>query len=489
VVSPPDPALAGAIVASSPLATIVLDETRTVIGFNPAAERLTGRPAATVVGRPAGELFPAADAATSLELIGAAARGETGHLETELRTADDGRVAVGISWAPLVHAGRARGLVGVGRDIGHRKRLEHELRQVAQSFRALAEDSDLGMYRFSFVPDLQVDYVNPCLAELLGVSFAELVDDPRPLWQQLDPEARAALDAARRGEVTAWPVDATWTRADGQQRDLQVREVSLRDVHGWLEATVGLVTDVTGQRHQELAIASALDLERAAASRLRRVDELRKVFLRAVSHELRTPLTAVLGFSATLRDRVEDLPPDRVAMLADRVHRQATRMQLLLDDLLDVDRLSRGALATDRVEVDLGALVTRVAAEAGGDVEVIAPTCLLAVDPFKLERVLSNLLDNARRHAGPDAHVRVTLRPGDPVLLVVEDDGPGIPEDQRRSVFEPFAQGSDAEGAPSPGTGIGLTLVAAFTELHGGRASVGASDLGGARFVVELPHG
>lgn len=379
---------------------------------------------------------------------------------------------------------------GDGDRRDRRDRLEHELKRTADSFRALAEGSDLGMYRFSFLPDLKVDYVNPYLEELIGVSFAELARDPRPLWERLDPATRDGLDAARRGADVSWPLEGRWRHPDGRMLDLQFREAPLRDVEGRLEAVFGMVRDVTDQLRQERALASALELERAAADRLRRVDELRKVFLQAVSHELRTPLTALLGFSATLCDRADELPPDRIAALADRIHHQSCKMERLLDDLLDVDRLSRGALTLDRTPTDLGELVRRVAADHGDDrIEVQAPSVTAAVDPIKIERIVVNLLVNARRHAGPGAEVRVTLHAGDPIRLVVEDDGPGVPADQRHTVFEPFAQGPTAEGSASPGTGIGLTLVAAFAELHRGRASVEKSDLGGARFIIELPHG
>jgi PAS domain S-box-containing protein len=485
-----DPSLDTAVVASSPLATIVLDGSRRLIGFNAAAERLTGRSAASVLDRPAAELFRAEDAERCLVLLESAVGNADDHVEMVLRTEDGRGVLAGISWAPLLQDGRPAGLVGVGRDVAHRKRLEHEATRMAESFRALAEGSDLGLYRFSFLPHLRVDYVNPYLETIIGVSCEELTADPAPLWERLDATTRAGLDHARRGGEVDWPLLGTWHHPDGHLVELEFREAPLYDVAGRLESVLGMVRDMTGQRRQEQALAAALDLERAATDRLRRVDELRKVFLQAVSHELRTPLTAVLGFSATLRDRVAELPAARAAAMADRVHRQAGRIQRLLDDLLDVDRLSRGVLTLTRTPVDLGALVQRVAAELGDDQLVIdAPSCTLAVDPLKIERIVVTLLVNARRHAGPAADVRLALRPGDDdVRLVVEDDGPGVPEDQWRTVFEPFAQGPTAEGAASPGTGIGLTLVAAFSELHGGRAWVERSELGGARFVVALPR-
>lgn len=419
-------------------------------------------------------------------MLESAAQGSAGHTEMAWRTGNGGTVQVGVSWAPIVRRGEVVGLVGSGRDIADRKALEQDLRTMAESFRALAEGSgDLGIYRFRFAPNLRVDYINPLLEETYGVTSTELRADPSPLWERLDEHGRCQLDRTRRGEDVGWPVDAVWRHPDGRRLEVQFHEVPLRGVSGRLDGVLGVVRDVTGQRRRQRALASALDLERAAAEELRRVDDLRQVFLRAVSHELRTPLTSVLGFGATLRDRGAELPGSAVTELASRLHRQSARMQLLLDDLLDVDRLSRGVVTLDRSPADVGALVERVCDDPSVTVEAVS--CTAEVDAAQVERIVDNLVGNARRHAGATATVRVRVVAGDPVRIEVDDDGPGVDEALRPTVFEPFAQGRNASGDPSPGTGIGLTLVAAFAELHGGRVSVGDSDLGGARFVVELP--
>ncbi|MEX1162143.1 MAG: PAS domain-containing sensor histidine kinase [Nitriliruptor sp.] len=486
-----DAAVATSVLISSPLPTIVLDEDRVVRRFNPAAERLTARDATDVIGCHVADLFLPDERTTSVASLEAAARGETGHLELGLACADGRRVPLGISWAPLVVDGLTVGLVGVGCDITTRKALQHELATMAASFRALASGTDLAMYRFGFDPTMRVDYVNPSFERGMGVSLDQLTNDPSPLWKRLDPDARDGLARSRKGEDVTWPIEGRFEHPDGHTLDIQLYEVPLRNIHGELEWVLGIAQDVTDRRRQERALASALELERAAATRLRRVDELRQVFLQAVSHELRTPLTAILGFAAILRDHGGEMPPTHARTLADRIHRQGLRIQRLLDDLLDVDRLSRGVLTLERVRTDLAVVVRAMCAEHGdAGVEVITSPTPVAVDPQKIERIVENLLSNARRHAGPDAGVRVTVvlaGPGGPALLVVEDDGPGVPVELRTTIFEPFEQGPRAEGAPSPGTGIGLTLVAAFAELHGGRARVDTGDLGGARFTIEIP--
>jgi signal transduction histidine kinase len=110
-----------------------------------------------------------------------------------------------------------------------------------------------------------------------------------------------------------------------------------------------------------------------------------------------------------------------------------------------------------------------------------------AVDVPKVERIVENLLVNAARHTPPRAHIWIRVRPGDDgAILAVEDDGPGLPAEDRERVFDPFERGGSA-AAHAPGSGIGLTLVARFAELHGGRAWAEERNGGGASFLVWLP--
>jgi PAS domain S-box-containing protein len=356
----------------------------------------------------------------------------------------------------------------------------------------LGAGSDLGMYRFAFRPDLEVTYLSPALERGLGLTTAELRADPSPLWARLPSEAVEELLARRGGAGPAGgPVETRWSHPDGRVVRIEIREAPLHDEHGEIVGALGLVTDVTAQHEQQQALAETLRLERAATEELRRVDELRRLFLQAVSHELRTPLTSVLGFASTLRHRYDQLPRGDALEAAERILQQGRRIERLLDDLLDIERLSRGVVALDRRDLDLAALVTAVASEhADPQVTVEAAPTRAYVDPGKVERIVVNLLTNASRHAGAEADVRVRLDADAwTARLVVEDDGPGLPDHLKARVFEPFEQGLSASAAASPGTGIGLTLVAEFARLHGGSAWVEDSDRGGARFVVELQRG
>jgi PAS domain S-box-containing protein len=488
---PGDGALWAAVVASAPLAILTCDAERRIRSANAAAVGLVGRPVDEVVGAPLGSLFPGWCRDDALARIEAAVAVGGDHLEQIVRRGDGAELPAGISWAPLRLDDEVAGIVGIGRDISHRKRLEHELEAMAHGVRELGEVSDLGMYRFSFDADgrMRVDHLNPVLEARLGLSSEQLAVDPSPLWRRLSATAVQRLAAQRAGaEPAAQPIEASWQHPDGTTIPIELREVPIRDAEGRLTSALGLVTDVTEHRRRQQALAETLRLEQQAADELRRVDELRRLFLQAVSHELRTPLTTVLGFSSTLRDRHRVLGRGDVLRMAERINRQGRRIERLLDDLLDIERLSRGVVVAERQPLDLADLVTAVAAEEGDRlVEVDAPPTPATVDPAKVERIVVNLLGNARRHAGADAAVQLALRRhGERIRLTVDDDGPGLPDDLKVRVFEPFEQGPTATTAASPGTGIGLALVASFAALHGGRAWAEDSHLGGARFVVEL---
>jgi two-component system sensor histidine kinase KdpD len=160
-------------------------------------------------------------------------------------------------------------------------------------------------------------------------------------------------------------------------------------------------------------------------------------------------------------------------------------------NLLDLDRLARGIVTPKLEPTDVGALVRRVVAES----ELIADSRLrtdiaavtVPVDPAKIERVVENLVANTARHTPSTSRVWVSVAPSSGgVLLVIEDDGPGVSAELRETIFEPFQQGPEAPRY-SPGVGVGLTLVRRFVELHGGTVWVEDRDGGGASFRVFLP--
>lgn len=222
----------------------------------------------------------------------------------------------------------------------------------------------------------------------------------------------------------------------------------------------------------------------------RRHEAIRDAFLHAVSHELRTPLTSVIGFSSLLTDRMADQLSAEALDLVHRIRGSAGKLERLLGDLLDLDRLGRGVLEAQRHEVDIASLVHHTVETLSTDgrtvrVSVEPPGLIAEVDPAQVERIVENLVVNAVRHTPRTAEIDVRVGPStNGLLIVVEDDGPGVPSSQRERIFEPFHR--DPASSTTPGTGIGLSLVARFAELHGGRAWVEDRPGGGASFRVVL---
>jgi K+-sensing histidine kinase KdpD len=244
-------------------------------------------------------------------------------------------------------------------------------------------------------------------------------------------------------------------------------------------------------RIRTLELERALATEREAAERLRELDELRSAFLTAVSHELRTPLTSVLGGALTLERQGAGLSDEDRDGLVHGVVANARRLDRLLGDLLDIDRLVKGIAEPVRTPTDIGVLITRAVAqsEIPGDhpIHVQADPGMIDIDAPKVERIVQNLVVNAGRHTPPGTPIWVrTCHEEGGVLIVVEDAGQGVPEELRRTIFEPFQQG-EHRVQHAPGVGIGLSLVSRFAQLHGGRAWVEERPGGGASFRVFLP--
>jgi PAS domain S-box-containing protein len=305
----------------------------------------------------------------------------------------------------------------------------------------------------------------------------------------------ACLSTIERGQERS--LDYRIEHPDG--RALWVRDAVhvVRDARGPRELR-GVMVDITERKRAEQALrtserqySEAFRREREATQRLRALDEMKNTFLEAVSHDLRTPLTSILGSALTLESSELALPRDDALDLIGRIAANARKLERLLGDLLDLDRLQRGIVAPQRRPTDLAALVARAVDEIDDPSTHVVVTDVAPgtyhLDAAKVERIVENLLSNALRHTPSRTPVWIRTEPADGgVTIIVEDAGPGVPEELRDAVFEPFRQAPGSSSGHSPGVGIGLSLVRRFAELHGGKAWLEPRPGGGASFRVFL---
>lgn len=316
-------------------------------------------------------------------------------------------------------------------------------------------------------------------------------DRPSDLVEWVYPEDRGNLtNMAAEILRTGAPVDVEYRirRKDGHERTLHARGMAVDGPDGKPVRIVGTAQDITERKIAEETLRKAYDRERMAGDRLRELDEMKNFFLSAVSHDLRTPLTAVLGFSKTLERNLYRVSEEDAREMLGRISTGAERLERMLLNLLDVDRLERGILEARRARTDLYAAIARVVDAVDAvdrEIDVDCKVPIADVDPGQLERIVENLLINAVRHTAHGSPIQVEVqRQSDALLISVNDHGAGIPDELKQEIFEPFRQG---QGPHITGTGIGLSLVAQFAQLHGGRAWVEDALGGGSSFKVLLP--
>ncbi|CAB4362437.1 MAG: HAMP domain-containing protein [Actinobacteria bacterium] len=235
------------------------------------------------------------------------------------------------------------------------------------------------------------------------------------------------------------------------------------------------------------------DLDRLASSFNEMADavqtriEREARFASDVSHELRSPITALTAAVEVLDGRREDLP-ERSRQALDLVVSQVRRFDHMVMDLLELSRIDAGSSELNREEINPRELIPRIAQRYGFgevpiDISAKVPT-LVRLDKLRFERILANLLENAREHGGSPVRVFAELRGRTTMVLGVEDAGPGVARGERSRIFERFARGSAARHRV--GTGLGLALVAEHAQAHGGEAWVEDRPGGGARFMVSF---
>ncbi|MEP7033866.1 MAG: PAS domain-containing protein, partial [Actinomycetota bacterium] len=361
---------------------------------------------------------------------------------------------------------------GVMLDVTARKHAEERSLQAEAKYRSLVEQLPAVVYLGEYGEEGDWLYISPAVEGLLGYTPEEWLANPAPLGTLAHPDDLAAVRAAeetslRTGELLH--AEYRMKAKDGRWVWILDEAAAVRDEHGAPLFLQGVMYDMTERKEVE--------------ERLVALDRLKNTLLHTLSHDLKEPLTAILGAASTLERLEHALGEDERKHLLQTLVARTKGMNTLLTDLLDLDRLDQGIIEPRRFPVDLGHLTRELVAQTdvlrGRSVTLEAPRVLANVDAAKVERMLENLLSNAARHTTSSTRIWVRVESAnDGALLVVEDDGEGIPEDQKTVIFEAFRRGSST----AAGSGIGLSLVARFAELHRGRAWVEDRPGGGSSF-------
>lgn len=265
---------------------------------------------------------------------------------------------------------------------------------------------------------------------------------------------------------------------------LDIRTVQI----GLIVLSIAFIVYAVERERNLRRLERRLELERAEAARLRSMDEVKNAFLRSISHDLRSPLTVILGMAQLLEGRGDGLPAERLKDAATQIKSQAQRLDSMLTDILDLERVARGIVALQAVPADVGDIVRRTVDDVAvrhHPVTVDAGHAWMRVDGGLVTRIVDNLVRNAVKYTPEGTPIDVHLeRVQDGVLLSVEDRGPGVDDAHKQAIFELFGRGAPPDGVT--GTGVGLSLVRQFAQLHGGRAWVEDRPGGGAAFRVLL---
>jgi PAS domain S-box-containing protein len=361
-------------------------------------------------------------------------------------------------------------------------RIGAEASQKEERLRAIFEGAALGMVegdaegRLQNVNQRFCDMLGYRKDELIGISIHDLTapEDRKP--------ARDFNDQLLRHEIDRYAYDKRYLAKDGHPVWVHVTVSALRDTAGAVARVVGTVEDITELRQ--------------AKARLEEANARKSEFLAVLSHELRNPLAPIRN-SLYIIDRV---PPGgeqakRAHQVIDRQVRHLTR---LVDDLLDVTRISRGKVQLRRERVELGALASRTAEDhrslfATAGVTFTIRDCdtplFIEGDVTRLSQVIGNLLTNAAKFTPPGGQVELLIdREEDSAVVRVRDSGVGIAASVATKLFEPFVQADATLDRSKGGLGLGLALVKGLVELHGGTVAAHSQGPGaGAEFIVRLP--
>jgi PAS domain S-box/PAS domain S-box len=382
-----------------------------------------------------------------------------------------------------------------GGEIGQfirRSETAQALRRSESDHRAIFERSPIGIARISSEGDLLEG--NPALLQMLEHDFLTMRSHAWPdLLRAYDQAAaRSRVAPLLAGLTDGHSVQVRAGTGGGKWLWLQLTATSIPDSSGRPEHMLVMVEDVTVVREAQDRLGEALESQRSANATLEKLDRTKTEFLSIVSHEFRTALTGIQGFSELIRDG--GLEPDEVRAYGGYIFNDADRVNRLIGDMLDLDRMESGRMSIRTTDVDINEVLSDAIARAGSSPTVefkadLDPRLPIVVgDRDRLVQVVSNLVNNAVKYSPDGGTVTLSTRAeGGYALVSVTDTGLGIPPDEIGHVFERFRRVRSGAAQSIPGTGLGLTIVKQIVEMHGGKIWVESAVGHGSAFHFTVP--
>ena len=364
------------------------------------------------------------------------------------------------------------------------RQTQSALRDSEERFRQLTDNIEDVFWMFS-VPARALEYVSPAYATIWGRGVDSLEREPGSWLDAVHQDDRAYVEALWNALQDTPHYDAEFrvSMPDGSVRWVRDRLFPVRDARDEVYRVARVTSDISRRREMEALLRAA--------------DSNKNEFLATLAHELRNPLSPIRNAAALLGASGAGAL-ERQARAREVITRQVDHLAHLVDDLLDVARISEGKIALRHEEVELKGVISQAIETAGPliharehalDVVEPAQQVWVAGDPVRLAQSMGNLLHNAAKFTpkGGRIRVEVTLDEGT-VRIAVQDNGIGIADDNLSRIFGMFTQAAVPPDRAPEGLGIGLSLVSRLLEMHGGRLSAASPGIGlGSTFTVELP--
>lgn len=497
-----DLARMASIVATSYDAIIGKTLAGTITSWNGGAERIFGYTAEEVIGQSITLIVPEDRQSEELDILTALRYGKYVSLDDTVRLCKDGRsVRVSLTVSPIKNgAGDVVGASTIVRDMTPSKMAEQAVRESESRMRLILKAAQVGTWDL----DMETGKLrwSTNMEELHGRKFGSFQGTLSSAMGFVHPDDRAvineAISVAESGDgefhteyrVVADDGSLIWIESKGQ---------ILRDGSMEHKRMAGVCMDITERKEAEEALRLNETMLRTQTEELATAHRQKDEFLAMLAHELRNPLAPISNAVQLLKIQNPGQRETTLPWAIEVIDRQVVLISRLVDDLLDVARITRGHIELQRKPIDIRSIIDQVTESASAwfekkqqhfEVDCPDQSIVVNADATRMVQVITNLLNNASKFTHPNGYVLLRVYcEGDDVVLAVTDNGIGISPSILPQIFDLFTQADRSLDRRQGGLGLGLSLVRKMVEMHGGRVHATSQGIGrGSEFIIRLPQ-